>query len=1486
MSAGQITPGTGSVPDERRALLADLLRRRSEQESEYPLSYAQRRLWFLDQLQPGSAVYNVPLGYDITGPLDVTALERAMTEVVRRHEILRTAFRSSGGTPYQVVLPPAPVTVAVVDLTAPGRSVDEVTRLADDEAGAAFDLAAGPMIRALLLRLSDHVHRLLITVHHLACDAWSVRVLGTELEARYRAALTGQVGLEPDLTMQYADYAEWQLSTLAGSELDRLLAYWRARLAGMPTRHLPTDHPRPPVQSYRGAALGFELPTASVRRLDELARAEGVTLFSVLLAAFAVLLRAHIGEDEVVVGTPVSGRERPELAGLIGFFTNTLVLRCDLASRPTFRQLTRRLWTEVKDALAHQDLPFEKLVEELHPNRDLAQNPLFQVLFSYRHEEEEAGLRLDDCQVRQVLGDTGTARFDLTLSLARTPSGVSGRLEYSTDLFEAATAERIAARYVSVVNAAAQAPDRSVVELDVLPAAELTTLGAWQTGDRAETADVLVHRLVEQRAAAAPEDVAVVAADATFTYRELDRLADGMARRLRELGVTLDEPVGVHLGRSAQLVVALLGILKAGAAYLPLDPDYPHDRLSFMVSDAGVRVIVADSRSAATARRLGAAEVVVPNSLAEDVDPAAADTAEAPDVSPVAPTADNLAYVIYTSGSTGRPKGVMVSHRSVVNLFAGMDGVLGADEPGSWLAVTSVSFDISVVELLWTLARGYRVVVRGDPPRPASATVARAAEVDAARTRPIDFGLFYFGSDSEGSPGDRYRLLLDGARFADRHGFTAVWTPERHFHQFGGLYPNPSVTAAAVAGLTERIQVRAGSVVLPLHDPLRVAEEWSVVDNLSGGRVGISLASGWHANDFALAPDRYEKRKQLMMDGLAEVRRLWQGEKVSRRNGVGAEVDVGVFPRPVQPVLPVWLTSARHPSTFQMAGEAGTGVLTHLLGHSLDELADKIALYRKAWREHGHGPGEGHVAVMVHTFVGQDIDEVRELVREPLSKYLETSFDLITTLGETTGSAADLAALPSSELRELVDRAFDRFFGTAGLFGTPEVCADMVDRMKEVGVDEVACLIDFGVDEDAVLAALTHLAAVRDITEERRKAALAVAEQAEEPIAEQLRRHEVTHLQCTPSMARLLLADPDARAELHRLRRLLVGGEALPADLARELTSVVGGTVHNMYGPTEAAVWATSSQVPPAGGPVSIGRPLANVRAYVVDRQARPCPAGVPGELWLGGPGVARGYLDRSELTSRRFRPDPFAAEPGARIYRTGDLARWTPSGVLEFLGRFDDQVKLHGHRIELGEIESALAEHPNVASAVAVVRGEGADQRIVGYCVPAAGQPPAGHELRAFLTLRLPGYMVPSTFQVIDAVPLTPNGKVDRGALPDSPGARPEVSPAYAPPTSATEQVVAEVWREMLGVDRVGVNDSFFELGGNSLLVVKTRARLLEHGGHGLSLVDMFRYPTVRALAGAIDRIPGEQSDVGAARGVARRRAARGTARRAGTAQ
>lgn len=345
----------------------------------------------------------------------------------------------------------------------------------------------------------------------------------------------------------------------------------------------------------------------------------------------------------------------------------------------------------------------------------------------------------------------------------------------------------------------------------------------------------------------------------------------------------------------------------------------------------------------------------------------------------------------------------------------------------------------------------------------------------------MDFSLFYFACADVGEWSDKYRLLIEGAKFADTHGFAAVWTPERHFYAFGGLYPNPSVTSAALATLTERIQIRAGSVVLPLHDPLRVAEEWAVVDNLSHGRVAISFASGWQPNDFVLAPENYVNRKEVMRRGIETVRRLWRGERVRRSDGNGTEIEVSILPRPIQRELPIWVTAAGSPETFRLAGEIGANLLTHLLGQSIEQLTEKIAVYRSAWREHGHNPGTGHVTLMLHTFVGSSVDEVREKVRGPFSNYLRSSVDL--WLARSPGQ--DIGEFTEEELADLVSYAFDRYFDTSGLFGTPNTCLRMIDRLQAIGVDEVGCLIDFGVDFDSVISSLHYLDKVREFSNMR-----------------------------------------------------------------------------------------------------------------------------------------------------------------------------------------------------------------------------------------------------------------------------------------------------------------------------------------------------------------------------------------------------------------
>jgi len=1072
--------------------------------------------------------------------------------------------------------------------------------------------------------------------------------------------------------------------------------------------------------------------------------------------------------------------------------------------------------------------------------------------------------------------DGVSAREGADVTFAIGTDGSRGRLLYDTGRLSAETAAGIAERLTRFIRAARAQRDRPMGSLPVLADAEQhALLTAWNDTatplDQSRTIDQLVH----ERARLDPERTALVCRGRSLSYAALDARVSQLARVLRARGVRPDDRVGVLLERDLELVVGLLAVLRAGGAYVPLDPEYPAQRLAHMVADSGARLVLTQEARRAEVPPF-AGEVVTFEGVATEC---AAQPATPPD--PIA-DATNLAYVIYTSGSTGKPKGVMVEHRNVLNFVTAMDQRLGT-RPGTWLAVTSASFDISVLELLWTLARGYSVVVHRE---------GRAVAGGEAPDRRPSFSLFYFSS-AGGDGEDTYRLLLDGARFADARGFEAVWTPERHFHAFGGVYPNPSVTGAAVAAVTHRVRVRAGSVVLPLHHPARVAEEWAVVDHLSHGRVDIAFASGWQPNDFVLRPEAYADFKSVMMRNIDTVRRLWRGETVAFPGVTGRPVEVRTLPRPVQKELPGWLTVAGNPESYRQAGQMGLNVLTHLLGQSVEELSAKLALYRQAWREAGH-PGDGRVTLMLHTFVGTDEAAVKATVRGPLRAYLASAVDLVSKYAwsfpalkrrpgdDAKGGVLDLEALSAEEREGVLDYGFERYYETSGLFGTPESSLSRVDQLAAIGVDEIACLIDFGVPTDQTLEHLEHLDRLRRMVQASRDAA---AEQ--HSLMALVARYGVTHLQCTPSLARLLLADAPSRAALGALQHLLVGGEALSDPLADELRVAIGkGRLHNMYGPTETTVWSTMHDVGAEEHPVPIGRPLANTRVYVLDTRGELVPVGVPGELHIAGAGVTRGYLGQPALTAERFPADRFAGGD-ARMYRTGDRVRWRPDGRLEFLGRLDQQVKLNGYRIELGEIESQLAQHPEVREAAVLAREERpGEARLVAYVVSRSGRLDVA-ALKLHLRTVLPDFMVPSHLVALDALPMTPNGKVDRRALPDPAETVPAEPNAESRPANVIEEAIAGVWRDLLRLTQVSREANFFDLGGHSLLAVQAHRRLKElFPERTLSITDLFRFPTIASLARFLG---GESSDTArledvTARGEARRAALqRRAGRRAG---
>ncbi|MEM1249748.1 MAG: MupA/Atu3671 family FMN-dependent luciferase-like monooxygenase, partial [Acidobacteriota bacterium] len=943
--------------------------------------------------------------------------------------------------------------------------------------------------------------------------------------------------------------------------------------------------------------------------------------------------------------------------------------------------------------------------------------------------------------------------------------------------------------------------------------------------------DQTVPEQFRAQVARVPDVIALEDGTETLTYAELDRRSDDVARSLSGHGVRRGDFVALCGRREPQLIVAALGILKAGAAYLPLDPEYPQDRLLFMLEDSRAEFVLGDDKAETLARRAGSSYVSW-HSASDD------STSAPPELA-----SDDLAYMIYTSGSTGRPKGVLVEHRNLMNFFEGMDEVVPIADGARWLAVTSLSFDISVLELFWTLCRGRTVVL---------ATELGGLTTAEAQSGP-KMSLFYFaaaGADS-GPESDPYRLLLEGAEFADREGFEAVWVPERHFHEFGGSFPNPAVAAAAVAARTQRVQLRAGSVVSPLHHPARIAEEWAMVDRLSRGRVGLSFASGWHPNDFALRPETFEDRKQQVSDDIATVRRLWSGESVSFAGPQGP-VELATLPRPVQKELPLWLTTAGNPETFREAGRLGTNVLTHLLGQTIEELTSHLAEYRKARGEAGHA-GPGHVTLMLHTFLGDSVDGVREIVREPMKNYLRSSLGLIrgfasqwSAFKRGADASHSLDDLTPEEFDELLDYSFERYFETSALFGTPASVRPLLEDVTRAGVDEVACLIDFGIEEDLVIEHLDGLRALK----------AAPASRSELPFASVVAQRAITHLQCTPSLMRLLLEETGAPEALGGLEALLLGGEALPVALADELQRHTP-RILDMYGPTETTIWSTTHELEDAGErrgqPIPIGRPIANTQAYVLDDALRPVAPGVVGELYLGGAGVVRGYWQRPELDAERFVTSEHV-DSNDRLYKTGDLAHWDGSGRLHYDGRSDFQVKLRGHRIELGEIESRLEARSDVRSAVvSVFEGDDSDSRLVAYFV-ADGPAPDAEELRGELKSTLPDFMVPAHFMRLDALPLTPNGKTDRKALPSpvlaarpAANGRPTVSKGAQ---SETEKKIAEIWQRVLGRDDLSVEDNFFDLGGHSLLAVRVHRELKAQFGNGLLITDLFRFPTIRSLS------------------------------------
>ncbi|WDE09241.1 non-ribosomal peptide synthetase [Thalassomonas viridans] len=1404
-----------------------------------PTTFIQQRFWLLEQLYELAPAYHLSKSYRLNGAIEAGHILAAMAHVVEKHPSLRTTYAMVDGQLRQFIRT-GNLEVDVHDMQ--GRSAREIRDYCNREIDKPFDLEQDLMIRFSLLTLAPDQYQLLLVVHHIACDGSSLTLVMEDLvQACLRLGRGQELAVEP-LPARYIDFAARQHHRHSQQGFAPELDYWQERLAGAPGVHaLPLDRPRDPGSANPGAVLVRRTDGQTLHRLRAFCQDSQATLFNFSHALYSLFLAKYSKETDIVLGTPVLDRSEAKYQKVVGLFIDNLILRCRPDMSLSFGDWLSRCRQQFMADLEHQRVPFELIARSLADEASQEYNPVFQLMLVVQNLQP--GLpRLPGISLSEQTLKEPAAKLDLTLNVIDGGDFIDFRWEYNAALFEHGTITAMAEQMAALLEQCLATPQQAMSALTALTRAQSAQLARWNQTEAAFERQLCLHQTFELVAKKQPGNTAVRFGDKVLSYGELNARANRLARYLVSQGAGPDQRIGMMLERSLDMVVALLGILKAGAAYVPLDPAYPVGRLAYMVRDSKPLLVLSQQALRDILPRDNGCPVLALDALElaswGDSDGACTGV-----------TSNNLAYMIYTSGSTGQPKGVMIEHLGVVNLFASLSRTrpVKPQQPEVWLASTSISFDISVLELFWSLSRGAEVVLQ------AERTTALPA---LGRDSKLGMSLFFFSSDAEAE--EPYNLLFKGAEFADQHGFEAIWVPERHFHQFGGIFPNAAVAGAAVAALTQNVAIRAGSVVLPLHDPIRVAEEWAMIDKMSGGRVGLSVAPGWHPNDFVLAPQQYGQRRDVVNKSLAEINTLWQGGQVSRSNGTGARVPVSIFPKPVQAELPVWVTIAKNPEAFRYAGEQGFNILTHLLGQSFEELEARIALYRQARKDSGLDPDTGKITLMIHSFVSDDIAYVKQHAGTPFREYLRNSVDLLKPIARESGLDLDKA----DNMDTILDAAFSRYFNDYSLIGTPQSCLGTLQRLHALGVDEIACLVDFGIAGDIVLANLPYLNQLQQQFN-CRAAQLNYLHRARGRSEDDLTligKHGINHVQMTPSYIKEMAATALGREALARVDCLLVGGEAVSADLSARLCEAVGGEVYNVYGPTETTIWSAIRQL---RGDAYIGGPVANTQFYIMDKQLQLQGPGSPGELYIGGLGLARGYFNDQAKTDASF-----IRWQGQRIYRTGDLARWREDGTLEYLGRADFQAKIRGFRIELEEVEAKIRQLPRVGDAVARVQKDPRGQdTLVAYVVlpdENTGLDEAAFFTRLQTDLRdqLADFMVPDAFARLDRLPLTPNGKLDRKQLPPiSPAGRRE---AYVAPRNHIERTLCEIWQSLFNLEQVSIRDNFYALGGHSLTATRLHARIRETLAVDLSLREMFMTQSLAELAQVVAAAgEGDESEI-----------------------
>ena len=1262
------------------------------------LSFSQQSLWLIDKINNGSSHYNQTAAFRLKGKLDFKALNQTFLTILDRHESLRSCFFvNESGEPMQKIQVAETFDIVVEHLDASIADKEAaIVKEIEEESGRTFDLTKDLLLSVRLIELSPKEHILIVTMHHIASDGWSMGILVREFNALYASYVKGQANPLPKLSIQYSDYAHWQRQRLTGEFLEEQTNYWTRQLADLPVLHnLPLDKPRPIIQNFIGNSYDSYIDKKGLKGLSSLCQSEGATLFMGIHAVFSTLLARYSQETDIVIGSPIANRGKAEIADLVGFFMNILVLRSDLSARPGFRGLLRQSKKMLEEAYQFQEMPFGKLVEILDVKRNLSHNPLFQVLLTL-HNNENGEVALSDLVMTSVDFVDKKAKYDLNLNVTESPEGLHLAWDYNTDIFTETTIAGMAEHFNILLASLLENPDENIFKLNMLHEKEFQEVAKHLQGEKvAVNNEDHAVKLFEDQVRNSPNEIAVTCNDVSYTYEKLGGRVNKIAKIMLDRGVKRGDKIGICLLRSVDLVASIFACFKVGATYIPLDPIYPAERINQIIEDAQPSYVIT----------LEALKKIYLDSAPEkscvflDDMEAGEEWTVSPDYSD-----EDIAYIIFTSGTTGKPKGIEITHSNLNNLLKGFDVSFATEDHQRWLAQTSMNFDISVLELIWTISRGQTIILQQTSP------FKLLAADRLAPAKKIDFSVMFFGADK--SKDQKYDLLLEAAKLADKNNFSGIWTPERHFGEFGGAFPNPSVISSALSMVTEKINIRSGSVVLPLHDPIRVAEEWSLVDNLSNGRIGMSIASGWQPDDFVMSNSDYKNRHQIMRERISELKELWKGNPVVRKNGLGNDFAITVRPRPIQKELPIWITAAGSPETFKYAGRIGANLLTHMLGQSQEKLAANIAVYHEALVENGFAIADKKVTLMLHTYIDASEEEALSISKEPFKEYLRSSAKLMEPLAKELG--IDI----KTQGEEIIEIAAKKFGKENTLIGSPESCQKTLFSLQGIGVTEIACLVDFGVEKEKILASLEKVVDTKNLYESNNAFTRLLNVDNQKTELDLIDEYQVTHVQMTPSQSKLVLDmyKQTKGKSLSSIQHWFIGGEALNSEVVKGLEEITESKFYNMYGPTETTVWSAWREI--NGEDIKIGAPIANTELLLLNEFEQQVPIGVVGELYIGGQGVGRGYHNNEELTKERFRSISIPNFKSNRFYKTGDLMKLNADGNFEYIGRKDNQVKVNGYRIELEEIEKTIANISGIKNCKVVPIVENNTTSLASYVV------------------------------------------------------------------------------------------------------------------------------------------------------------------------